>query len=128
MVCGHCLVTLSFTINETLKWPSSLSTLMQESFWWCSDRYIISLFPHHHTPSPLPPSLISLVVSVDVKHHVYVYFSRERRNCANREAKHGSNEVKWIIFCFSCSQQLILWTLSLWPCSHNCGKSKLQST
>ena len=30
---------------------------MQESFWWwqCSDRYIISLFPHLHTPSPLLP-------------------------------------------------------------------------
>ena len=24
VVCGHCLVTLSFTINETLKWFSSL--------------------------------------------------------------------------------------------------------
>ena len=24
VVCGHCLVTLSLTINETLKWPSSL--------------------------------------------------------------------------------------------------------
>ena len=29
-----CLVTLSFTINETLKWLSSLPILMQESFWW----------------------------------------------------------------------------------------------
>ena len=31
---------------------------------------MISLFPHIHTPSPYPfsPSLISLVVSVDVKH------------------------------------------------------------
>ena len=48
---------------------------MQESFWWwqCSDRYIISLFPHLHTPFPhFSPSLISLVVSVDVKHHVYL--------------------------------------------------------
>ena len=45
---------------------------MQESFWWrqCSDRYTISLFPHLHTP--FPPSLISLMVSVDVKHHVYL--------------------------------------------------------
>ena len=34
MVCGHCLGTLSLTINETLKWLSSLPTLMQESFWW----------------------------------------------------------------------------------------------
>ena len=52
---------------------------MQESFWWwqCSNRYIISLFTHLHTPSPPPPphlpmSLISLVVCVDVKHHLYL--------------------------------------------------------
>ena len=47
---------------------------MQESFWWwqCSDRYIISLSPHLHTPPLFTPSLISLMVSVDVKHHVYV--------------------------------------------------------
>ena len=60
--------------TETLKWHSSLPILMQESFWWwqCSDRYIISLFPHLHTPFPISPSLISLMVSVDVKHHVYL--------------------------------------------------------
>ena len=62
--------------TETLKWLSSLPILMQKSFWWwqCSDRYIISLSPHLHTPFPPPPfspSLISLVVSVDVKRHVY---------------------------------------------------------
>ena len=59
--------------TETLKWLSSLPILMQESFWWwqSSDRYIISLFPHFHTLPPFSPSLISLVVSVDVKHHVY---------------------------------------------------------
>ena len=37
---------------------------MQESFWWrqCSDMYIISLFPYHHTPPPnFSPSLISLM-------------------------------------------------------------------
>jgi len=34
----------------------------------CSDRYVISLFPHLHTPFSTP-SLISLMVSVDVKHH-----------------------------------------------------------
>ena len=34
VVCGHCLVTLSLTINETLKWLSSLPISMQESFWW----------------------------------------------------------------------------------------------
>ena len=35
-VCGHRLNcdVLSLTINETLKWLSSLPTLMQESFWW----------------------------------------------------------------------------------------------
>ena len=34
VVCGHCLMTSSLTINETLKWLSSLPTLMQKSFWW----------------------------------------------------------------------------------------------
>ena len=34
VVCGHCLVTLSLTVNKTLKWLSSLPVLMQESFWW----------------------------------------------------------------------------------------------
>ena len=40
VVCGHCLVTLSLTIKETLKWLSSLPILMQESFWklQCSVR------------------------------------------------------------------------------------------
>ena len=28
VVCGHCLVTLSLTINEILKWLSSLPILM----------------------------------------------------------------------------------------------------
>ena len=54
---------------------SSLPTLMQKSFWWwqCSDRYIISLFPHLYTPfPPFSPSLISLMVSVDFKHDVYL--------------------------------------------------------
>ena len=76
---GHCLVTLSPTINEILKWLSLLTILRQESFWWwqCSNRHIISLLLHLHTPFPTPflpfsPSPISLVVSVDVKHHVYL--------------------------------------------------------
>ena len=43
--------------------------------WQCSDRYIISLSPHLHIPSPQPfsPSLISRTVSVDVKHHGHTY-------------------------------------------------------
>ena len=73
--CG--LWTLSLTINEALKWPSSLPILIQESFWWWqnSNRYIIYLSRHLRTHSPpFSPSLISLVVSVDVKHHVYLLF------------------------------------------------------
>ena len=30
VVCGHCLVTLSATVNETIKWSSSLPILMQD--------------------------------------------------------------------------------------------------
>ena len=33
VVCGHCLATLSLTINETLKWLSSLLILLRKSFW-----------------------------------------------------------------------------------------------
>ena len=37
------------------------------------DRHILSLFPHLHIPfPPFFPSLISLMISVDVKHHVYL--------------------------------------------------------
>ena len=63
--------TFPLTRTETLKWLSSLPTLMQKSFRWrqCSDRCIISTY----IPIPLfSPSLLSLVVSVDVKHHVYL--------------------------------------------------------
>ena len=36
---------------------------------------IMSLFPHLHTTfPPFSPSLISLMVSVDVKHHVYLLY------------------------------------------------------
>ena len=68
VVCGHCLLTLPLTVNETIKWLSSMPILMQESFWWwqCGDRYIIYL----RTPFSL--SLISLMVSVDVKPHAYL--------------------------------------------------------
>ena len=52
---------------------------MQKSFqWWqSSDRHIKSPFP----PSP---SLRSLMVSVDVKHHVYLLTSRILRSFSNR--------------------------------------------
>ena len=87
-------MALSLTINETLKWLSSLPILMQESFWWlqCSDRYMISLFPHLHTVfTPLYQSLISLMVSVDVKHHVYLLrplkTEETARQCQNSNVK-----------------------------------------
>ena len=45
---------------------------------------ILSLFPHLHTPFPsFSPSLISLMVSVDVKHHVYLL--TELRRCVKVE-------------------------------------------
>ena len=51
--------------TEILKWLSSLPILMHKSFWWYSDRYMISLSPHLHTPAfpPFSPSLISCKVS-----------------------------------------------------------------
>ena len=66
---------------------------MQVSFWWwqCSDRYVISLSPHLHTP--VSPSLISLMVSVDVKDHVYllIYLRGEILHCTERLAV-------WLLF------------------------------
>ena len=46
---------------------------MQKSFWsWqYSNRYTVSLFPHLHTP--FSPSLVSLVVFVDVKRRIYLW-------------------------------------------------------
>ena len=66
-------MTLSLTINETLKWLSSLPVSVQESFWWwqCSNRYITSLFHH------LRSSLIILLVSLDIKHPIYLHRSAE---------------------------------------------------
>ena len=77
VVCGHCHVTLSLTINEILKWLSSLPILMQDDS--CGDSVAmgikkISLFPHLHTP--FSPSLISRMASVDVKHRVYITYLR----------------------------------------------------
>ena len=74
---GHCLVTdfvHHFLLKHWLKWLSSLAILMQDSFWWWqrSDWCIISLSSSHASFPPISPSLISLMVSVDVKHHVYL--------------------------------------------------------
>ena len=44
--------------------------------------YLISLSPHLHTPFySFSPSLISLMVSVDVKHHVYLLTAIADRGC-----------------------------------------------
>ena len=86
VVYGHCLVTLSLTINETLKWFSSVTAHLNAGVilvvTLCSDRYLISLFPYLHTPFPNKPS-----VSVDVKHHVYfTYLSTLKlRSCVKIE-------------------------------------------
>ena len=91
VVCGHCLVTLSLTIKETLKWFELLPILMQESFWWwqCSDRYIISLFPLLQTlfpPFPVPKKPYEVMFFVDVKHHVFLltYFNHHWRQHQSR--------------------------------------------
>ena len=36
-----------------------------------------------------------------------------------------SHVVRWTVFCFSCSQQLVLWTLSLWFCSSQLLKEQV---
>ena len=65
---------------------------MQKSFWWwqCSNRYIISLSPHLHTPFPSSSlSLISCTVSVDVMHIVYLlaysagWRCEEKKSCTD---------------------------------------------
>ena len=73
---------------------------MQESFWWwqCSDRYNYNL-PLPPPPYPLPPfspSLISLMVSVDVKHHVYLLNpdSHPIRVCLEALARSGPDDSR----------------------------------
>ena len=64
-------------MNETLKWLSSLPILVQESFWWwqCSDTPLpqhLSLPQPPYPPPPFSLSLISLMVSVAIKHPDYL--------------------------------------------------------
>ena len=68
----HCLLTMSFTINGTLKWLSSLPILMQESFWWwqCSDIGILS------PPPPPTHTLISPPPHLPIPNKPYVFCGR----------------------------------------------------
>ena len=59
-------VTLSLTINETFKWPSSLPVLTRESFCLVSDSAaldIVALFPHLLGCQPSPRQYVSGVNS-----------------------------------------------------------------
>ena len=132
-------MTLSLLINETLKWLSSLPILMQESFcWWqCSDRHIISLFPHLHTPfPPFYPSLISLMVCVDVKHHAYL-FTGVRCNNHTPEAELSppwlsliqwkTKRTKSLKGAVLCTNRLIFagskrWTYHIWTLIYRCDE------
>ena len=56
VVCGHCLVTLSLTINETLKWLSLIAAHLNAGV-----ILVVSVSPQVYN-LPLPPqSLISLM-------------------------------------------------------------------
>ena len=67
-------MTLSLTINETLKWLSSLPILSHSGG---DSVAIIFFFPHLH--APFSSSIIRLMVSVDVKHHVHLPTSFQQR-------------------------------------------------
>ena len=111
---------------------SSLPALIQKSFrWWqCSERYIISLFPHLQTPSPLPPipnkpyGFCELTSMFSTKHHVYLLNSSsmiwmfpydlrflERliilhsHSQVDKEADTNRHEHKQVLWLFCCVQQ-----------------------
>ena len=116
--------------TETLKWLSSLPILMQKSFWWrqCRDRYIIYNLPPPPPPYPLPPALISLVVSVDVNHHVYLLtllhsglhcLCRSFDSFSTQLRTETSTVVRWVvtrdtmsIYCFWCVLVISSYSLS----------------
>ena len=101
---------------------------MQESVWWWqySDRYIISVLPHLHTP--FFPSLISLMVSVDVKRHVYLlpvlrrcwpYWRAHRPQSDLYRIACATGPWRTSVrsrLCSALSSSCLLWTLVLWLC------------
>ena len=67
VVDGHCLVTLSHTVNETLKWRSSLSIYLNAGVTLVVTVYVRYILPPHpHTPTPRPPG-ISILASTFTK-------------------------------------------------------------
>ena len=66
-------MTLSLTVNETLKW-FSLVPILYRSHSGGDSVYIVYNYILPSYPA-FTPSLISFLVSVDVKHHVYCYCS-----------------------------------------------------
>ena len=90
-------MTLSLTINDTLKLLSSLPILMRGRSG--GDSVAIGIYspsspssPAYPLPSPFSPSLISLMVSVDVKHHVYLLWSSGDEHSASI-SKIGSDSI-----------------------------------
>ena len=59
MVCGHCLVTLSITVNETLKWLSSLPILI-----------IIIMYIYHALINVLSAHMIHINLNMILYTHV----------------------------------------------------------
>ena len=101
VVCGQSCDFVPHNY-ETLKWLSLLPILIQESFWWrqCCDMYIISLFPYHHTPPPLPITN-KPYVSVDVKHHVYLLTIAPTPTAVPHICQKQDKYKPWHQFCLS---------------------------
>ena len=65
----------------------SFPTVVKFGTSFCS----LSLFPHFHTP--FSPSLISLMVSVDVKHHVYLLTACRKKT---QSLFHSRVKNRWV--------------------------------
>ena len=75
-------MTLTLTVNETLKWLACRSHSGSDSV--AIDNYIYNL--------SFPPSLIKLTVSVDVRHHVYLLTYKGRGQTVSFGKSEGMGE------------------------------------